>query len=99
MDLALLDVFYGVSAALLHGAALCAAESLALDDYFERALAWLKPVASAATSGVESRDYPRGNSTMVTNAAAIRHILRASEGAGIDPSFPQRASRLVRESH
>jgi 3-hydroxyisobutyrate dehydrogenase-like beta-hydroxyacid dehydrogenase len=88
LDLALLDLFFGVSAALLHGAALCAAESVPLNEFFGRVPAWLSGVPAAAIEGVGTGTYPHGNSTMVTNAAAIRHIVRGSEGAGIDASFP-----------
>jgi 3-hydroxyisobutyrate dehydrogenase-like beta-hydroxyacid dehydrogenase len=86
VDMVLLDLFFGASAVLLHAAAICVAESVPLDDYVARGL--LEGVAGLALTGVGTGDYPRGNSTMLTNAAGIRHIVRASEDARIDASFP-----------
>jgi len=86
VDMVLLDVFYGASATLLHAAAICLAESVSPDDYLSHGL--LEGVAPLALPGVSDGKYPGGNSTMVTNAAAVRHIVRACQDAGIDASFP-----------
>ena len=86
VDMVLLDVFYGASAVLLHAAAICLAESLPLDRFLAHGL--LERVAGLALPGVGTGNYPRGNATMVTNAAGVRHIVRASQEAGIDASFP-----------
>jgi len=86
VDMVLLDLFYGASAVLLHAAAICLAESVPLDDFLAHGL--LEGVAGLALPGVGTGNYPRGNSTMVTNAAGIRHVVRASQEAGIDASFP-----------
>lgn len=91
LDLALVGLWFGATAAVMHGAALCAAEATALADHSDLLRDFIGTAAFfglRAQTAAKSGGYPSGNSTMLTNATAVRHILRASEDAGIDTTFP-----------
>lgn len=96
LDLAFLDVIFGMATALLHGAAICEANAVSLDDCLgvlsDYVPEWLVPFA---TMGVRDGVYERGSSAMTTNAASMHHVVRASGDAEIDPSFPSAILRAM----
>lgn len=92
LDLALLDFYYGANAAMLHGASICEAEKLPLELY-AKALAGFAPIiaqtAEVAATMIPARRYAGAEATNDIHAAALAHIVRASDEAGLDP-FPAR---------
>lgn len=91
IDLALLEVFFGTIAAVLHGAALCRAEGYSQSDYFARVPGWLGAVGStlpATEEMVTSGTFTGGNSRMDVNARAVGHLVDASRHAELDLGLP-----------
>ncbi len=89
LDLALCELWYAIAGALLHGAAMCTAESVPLEDFFRLVTRVYPESFREFAKGIETGDYEAGNATMITNAGAITHIVRASQDAGIDPSIAE----------
>ena len=91
VDLAMIEVFFGTVASVLHGAALCAREGYPVEAFFGTLPDWLAAVAStfpATQAMVQSGRYSGGHSTMNVNTRAVRHLLEASREAEIDTSLP-----------
>ena len=91
IELALVEVFFGSTAAYLHGAALCAAEGYPLEGYFESLRDGINAVGSTVAETVAmvtSGTFSGGNAAMVVNTSCAHHLLRASEEAGISRLLP-----------
>jgi 3-hydroxyisobutyrate dehydrogenase-like beta-hydroxyacid dehydrogenase len=92
LDLALLDFYYGATAAMLHGVAMCESENFPLEIY-AKALAGFAPIvaqtAELATTMVPARRYAGSEATNDIHAAALALIVRAAKDAKLDP-FPER---------
>lgn len=92
LDLALLDFYYGATAAMLHGVAMCESENFPLEIY-AKALAGFAPIvaqtAELAATMVPARNYAGSEATNDIHAAALRLIVRAAKDARLDP-FPER---------
>ena len=91
LDLAFCELLFAMADALLHGTAMCTAESVPFEDFFRLVKGLLVPewFREFATKGIQTGDYEAGNARMTTNATAITHIVRASLDAGIDPSLAE----------
>ncbi len=92
LDLALLDFYYGATAAMLHGVAMCESEGFPLEIY-AKALAGFAPIvaqtAELAATMVPARKYAGSEATNDIHAAALALIVRAAKDAKLDP-FPQK---------
>lgn len=87
LDSSILSFYYGTTLGFLQGAALCEAEGVSLDDYFENASAVLPVVADTMqlSVGMINKDnYEGSEATLVTHAAALEHIGRLIQETGID---------------
>jgi 3-hydroxyisobutyrate dehydrogenase-like beta-hydroxyacid dehydrogenase len=92
LDLALVGAWFGATAAVMHAAALCAAEAApvaAYADLLNGSVGAGVTFGLSALAAAQTGAYPSGNSTMITNTAGVRLMLRASEEAGIDASYPR----------
>ena len=91
LDCALLCYYYGASAAMLAGAALCESEGFPLGDYFGtvKALApLLAGTADGARAMIDREIYSGADCTLTTHLAALRHIQRLAHDNGVDPRLP-----------
>jgi hypothetical protein len=89
LDLAFCELMFAMAGSLLHGMAMCAAESVPFEDLL-KVVKGLIPewFEDFATKGTETGDYEAGNSAMTTNAAALSNIVRVSREADIDARLP-----------
>lgn len=97
LDCAILNAYYGGSAAFLHGAAMCEAEGLPIDQFFEYQEAFLgliRVTADMARPMLSTRNYRGEQCSLNTHVGALRHLVRLSQQAGIDEAFPQQLFSL-----
>ncbi|TDU32457.1 3-hydroxyisobutyrate dehydrogenase-like beta-hydroxyacid dehydrogenase [Panacagrimonas perspica] len=91
LDLALLDFYYGATAAMLHGVAMCQSEGFPLEIY-AKALGGFAPIvaqtAELAATMVPARNYTGSEATNDIHAAALALIVQAAKDAKLDP-FPE----------
>lgn len=88
LDLALLDFYYGATAAMLHGFSICESEGFPLEPYAQ-ALEGFAPIlaqtAQIAAKMIPKRSYAGAEATNDIHAAAMAHIVRAARDAKLDP--------------
>lgn len=90
-DCAVLDYYYGATAAMLHGAAMVDSENLPLREYFylAKALAPLLSVTADGSREMIARDQFAGSGCALdVHVGALRHIQRMSHDNGIDTRVP-----------
>lgn len=87
LDLSLLTFYFTAELGFLHGAALCESEGFSVDSYRETADA-LMPLliadAAKASDMILRRNYAGSEASMEICAAALGHVRRFSDEAGVD---------------
>ena len=99
LDLALVQVFFGLVAVMLHGAALCDAEGYPIDAFFASLPLWVPAIMATLPETeqmVISGEFAGGNSTMVTNARAMQHVVEAAKHSSIDVNVSAALAELFR---
>lgn len=97
IDCGLLEFMYASVGGMLHGAALCEAESFPIADYFKMIndiYPLINGSAVAAEQMVNRRDFSGNQCSVAVHLAAIRNIQRASQDAGIATEMPDALVRM-----
>ncbi|MEQ8662687.1 MAG: NAD(P)-binding domain-containing protein, partial [Gammaproteobacteria bacterium] len=101
LDCAVLDYYYGATLAMLHGAALTAAGSLPLTEYFFL-VKKLAPALAATADGARemiAREIYAGNAcTLDVHVAMLRHIQRMSHDNELDTRLPDTLVQAYRKA-
>lgn len=101
LDCALLDYYYGATAALFHGAAVCASEGVPLPDYFAAAKSIGALLAATIDTGramIDRENYAGDGCTLDTHVGAMRHIQRTSHDNELDTKLPDTVGGLLRRA-
>ncbi|NEE01457.1 NAD(P)-dependent oxidoreductase [Phytoactinopolyspora halotolerans] len=105
-DVALLDTFWTAMSGVVHALALAEAEGIAGAEIAERMqgiLALAGQLTPELASDVDRGSYPGDDSTIVSNAAGMEHIIHAARSRDIDPSVLEAAKavadRAIKDGH
>lgn len=101
LDCAVLEYYYGATLAMLHGAALCDSEGMALHEYFfnvKKAAGLLSATADHARSMIPKEQYAGDECTLATHVAALRHIQRTAHDNQIDTRLPDTIMQAYRKA-
>ncbi|MEU8378423.1 NAD(P)-binding domain-containing protein [Streptosporangium sp. NPDC048865] len=100
-DVALLDLFWTSVSGLVHAFALAAAENIAARDLAPLAKgigALLPEIVDEFAEHLESGDHPGDESTVLSAAASMEHIIHASRARGIDAGVLSAAHAVARRA-
>jgi 3-hydroxyisobutyrate dehydrogenase-like beta-hydroxyacid dehydrogenase len=92
IDCALLEAYYGAFAAMMHGAAMCDAEGVKLEDFFgyqDLVLAVVGASGQEAQKMIATGDYSGDQATNETHLNAQAHFVELCREADVDASFPR----------
>ncbi len=92
IDCAILAAYYGGSLAAIQGAAMCAAEGLNPDRFFEYKDTYVGLIAitsDAARDMIRANDFSLDQCSLDTHVGALKHIAELSRDAGIDSSVTE----------
>ncbi|MFJ6573018.1 NAD(P)-dependent oxidoreductase [Streptomyces sp. NPDC091292] len=86
-DFALLDYFYGSMAGLVHAFALAAADGVSateLAPYLGTITGIMPGIAAGSARDIDAGEYPGDGANLAMMAAAVDHLVEASERRGLD---------------
>ncbi|WP_436758971.1 NAD(P)-dependent oxidoreductase [Streptosporangium sp. V21-05] len=100
-DVALLDLFWTSMSGLVHAFALAAAEGIAARDLAPLAKgigALLPDIVDEFAEHLDSGDHPGDQSTILSAAAGMEHIVHAAQARGIDTGVLNAARAVARRA-
>ncbi|MEU3166865.1 NAD(P)-binding domain-containing protein [Streptosporangium sp. NPDC006930] len=100
-DLALLDLFWTSMSGLVHAFALASAENIAARDLAPLAKgigALLPDIIDEFAEQVDNGEHPGDESTIVSAAASMEHIIHAARARGIDTGVMNAAHAVARQA-
>lgn len=100
-DVGMLDVFFAGMASFLHASALVGADGVSARTflpYAEQIVAILPETLRGLARDVDAARYPGDEDNLQMEAAALDHIVHASEARGIDPALPEVVRALARQT-
>ncbi|MFF2850260.1 NAD(P)-dependent oxidoreductase [Streptomyces sp. NPDC058001] len=86
-DFALLDYFYGSMAGMTHAFALAAADGVSateLAPYLDTITGIMPPIVAGSARDIDAGEYPGDAANLGMMAAAVDHLVEASERRGLD---------------
>lgn len=100
-DVGMLDMFFAGMTSFLHASALVGADGVSARTflpYAEQIVAILPETLRGLARDVDAARYPGDEDNLQMEAAALDHIVHASEARGIDPALPEVVRALARRS-
>jgi len=100
-DIALLDLFWTSMSGLVHAFALASAENIAARDLapLARGIGALLPdIIDEFAEHVDNGEHPGDESTLVSAAASMEHIIHAARARGIDTGVMNAAHAVTRQA-
>jgi len=100
-DIALLDLFWTSMSGLVHAFALASAENIAARDLAPLAKgigALLPDIIDEFAEHVDNGEHPGDESTIVSAAASMEHIIHAARARGIDTGVMSAAQAVARQA-
>jgi 3-hydroxyisobutyrate dehydrogenase-like beta-hydroxyacid dehydrogenase len=100
-DVALLDIFWTAMSGVVHGFALAGVEGTAPTDIagYARGIAGLlPPIVDEIARDLSAGDHPGDDSTILSAAAGMAHIVSAADARGLDASVLRAATAIARQA-
>nr|WP_281426757.1 NAD(P)-binding domain-containing protein [Paenibacillus solanacearum] len=100
-DVALLDLFWTTMSGYAHAVALAGAENIAARDFavYAQGIAAIMPAIMADLAHqIDEGRYPGSQSNLTSTAAAIDHIIHASQSRGLDVTVLNAVQAMVRRA-
>lgn len=100
-DLGMLDMLFAGMTSFLHASALVGADGVSARTflpYAEQIVAILPETLRGLARDVDAARYPGDEDNLQMEAAALDHIVHASEARGIDPALPEVVRALARQA-
>lgn len=100
-DVALLDLFWTSMAGVVHAFALASAENIAAKDLASLAKgisALLPPIIEEFAENIDAGNHPGDDSTILSAAAGMDHIIEAARARGLDASVLSAARAIAQRA-